>query len=292
MKKDSIGHYLSPSGIRFALADATAAARTAAEAHHLSPLGGTILGKVMLSAALLAADFKNHEGVSIKWSTNTALGSIHCDAYEGGFVRGFLDYPEAVQGKAYSEDEEREYIGSHGNLFVTRYSLLKRPYVSSVDLESGSISDCIDKYFQESDQTLSHMEIQVSFCPDGTIRRLSGFMAQLLPEGDKELFDKLFSPSNRYDLYSEDTENPFSLQSLMNSADFFLCAEYPLAFRCTCGEERIKSSLMGLPAAEKESLLADEYIEINCHYCGKKYRIRRETLKKWFAEKTGGNKYE
>lgn len=285
IKQNFIGHYLSSSGIRMTLADATEAIQKASEAHQLEPLGETILGKVMLSAAMLASDFKNREGVSVKWDTHTALGAIHSDAYESGCIRGFLDHPEVLQDLMYSEPLEKQYIGNHGDLFVTRYSLLRRPYVSSVNLKTGTVSDCINQYFRESDQTLSHTEIQTKFYPNGSVRRLSGFIAQLLPGGDRELFAKVFSSDITYDLYSENEADPLSLNHLMDSMQFILLAEYPLTFQCTCGEDKIKNSLLGLPSHEKEGLLKDPSIEVHCDYCGKTYKISRETLKKWFAEK-------
>lgn len=285
IKQNFIGHYLSPSGIRITLADATEAVQKASEVHQLSPLGETILGKVMLSAAMLASDFKNREGVSIKWDTHTALGAIHSDAYESGCIRGFLDHPDAIRDLMYSEPLGKQYIGDQGDLFVTRYSLLRRPYVSSIHLKTGTVSDCINQYFRESDQTLSHTEIQTKFSADGTVLRLSGFIAQLLPGGDRNLFEKVFSSDITYDLYSENEADPLSLNHLIGSMQFVLLAEYPLTFQCTCGEDKIKNSLLGLPSCEKENLLEDPFIEVHCHYCGKTYKISRETLKEWFADK-------
>lgn len=154
-----IDHYLSTDGIRITVADVTDAARRAQEIHHLPSLSAVILGKVLNAAAILAMDFKNHEGVSLKWVTNSPLGTIHADAYEGRYVRGFIENPD--DGTIpYTPAEEAKWVSRRGKLFVTRYSLLKMPYVSAVDLSDGDTASCVSDYINSSDQTLSHVEIE------------------------------------------------------------------------------------------------------------------------------------
>ena len=57
-----IQHYLSTEGIRITFADVMDAAKEAQEIHHLPSLSAVIMGKVINAAAILAMDFKNHEG--------------------------------------------------------------------------------------------------------------------------------------------------------------------------------------------------------------------------------------
>ncbi|MGN0954657.1 Hsp33 family molecular chaperone HslO [Dialister sp.] len=281
-----IDHYLSTDGIRITVADITDAAREAQEIHHLPSLSAVILGKVLNAAAILAMDFKNHEGVSLKWETNSPLGTIHADAYEGRYVRGFLEHPD--DGCVpYAPDREADWISRKGKLFVTRYSLLKMPYVSAVDLSNSDAAACVSDYINSSDQTLSHVELEALIDGEGKIMRMAGFIAQLMPEGDRKLFEELFSRDRKWDLFDESGKEN-ALSTLLHKENYVLIGSAPISFRCTCGEDRIKHSLQGLPQNEQNSLLEDDHIEIECHYCGKKYEISRETLMKWFNEK-GGN---
>ena len=117
--------------------------------------------------------------------------------------------------------------------------------------------------------------------------RMAGFIAQLMPEGDRKLFEELFSKDRKWDLFDESGKEN-ALSTLLHKENYVLIGSAPISFRCTCGEDRIKHSLQGLPQNEQNSLLEDDHIEIECHYCGKKYEISRETLMKWFNEK-GGN---
>lgn len=283
---NQIDHYLSTDGIRITVADITDAAREAQEIHHLSSLSAVILGKVLNASAILAMDFKNHEGVSLKWVTNSPLGTIHADAYEGRYVRGFIEHLD--DGSVpYAPEKEAEWVSRKGKLFVTRYSLLKMPYVSAVDLPDGDTALCVSDYINSSDQTLSHVEIESLLDEGGKIIRMAGFIAQLMPEGDKKLFGELFGKDRKWNLFDESGKED-ALSTLLHKENYVLLGEAPVSFRCTCGEDRIKHSLQGLPLMEQQGLLEDDHIEIACHYCGKKYEISRETLIKWFNEK-GGN---
>lgn len=281
-----IQHYLSREGIRLTTADTTKAAAEAEAIHHLPGLSAVILAKVMTGAAILTNDFKNHEGVSFKWVTGSELGNIHADAYEGHFVRGFLDHPEAGAGKAVSAADEADLVSRRGQLFVTRYSLLKLPYTSAVNLEHGDVAAGLTSYLNTSEQTLSAVSLQVKLDADGNIIHSAGFLAQLMPKGNLAAFAGYFRDLAQWDL-SADAGSPHSMETLLAKGKFELLEEGPVSFRCTCSEERIRASLVSLPEQEKEKLLEAPSQEIVCHYCGRKYTIAREVLKKWFEDAKG-----
>lgn len=287
MKTDTIQHYLSPDGIRLTAADTSRAAAEAEAIHHLPKMSAAIMAKAITGAAILANDFKNHEGVSFKWITGSPLGNIHIDAYDGHYVRGYLDHPEAGARISYTTDHEADLVSTKGQLFVTRYSLLKMPYTSMVNLSRGDIAAGLTEYLNTSEQTLSAVSLTLKINEQGAIERSGGFLAQLMPEGNMSCFAGLFEQLSRWDV-TADGASKQSLEALITEGKFELLEEAPLAFRCTCSEERIHSTLMTLPRSERESLLQEPSIEIVCHYCGKKYVIRNEILRKWFEEEQKG----
>lgn len=282
MQTNHISHYLSESGIRLTACDTSAAAKKAAEAQGLPSVSAMLLAKVMTGAALLTNDFKNKEGVTFKWVTGSPLGEIHADAYDGHFVRGYVESPEAGAGKTLTTAEEAALVSAAGRLFVTRYSLLKLPYTSAVPLPHGDVSACLTAYLNTSEQTLSAVKISVTTDAAGNITHSAGFLAQLMPKGNLARFAALFRDLSRWDLAAETGES--SLTALLVSEHFEPLSDGPLDFRCTCSEARIHDALVTLPQAEKEELLKDESIESVCHYCGKKYTIPREKLEAWFKK--------
>ena len=139
----------------------------------------------MAGTAILATDFKNHEGVSLRWETHGPIGNIHTDAYEGKYLRGYMDHPEAAGA-------DESILNEHGMLYVTRYSLLRMPYTSSVELKGHDVSSCLTDYMKESDQTLSHIQTAVIRDEQGRIQRVFAFMAQLMPQGNNDKFKRIF----------------------------------------------------------------------------------------------------
>lgn len=286
MLTNTIQHYLSRQGIRLTVADTTGAACEAEMIHHLPPVSAAILAKIMTGTALMTNDFKNHEGVSFKWITGSELGNIHADAYEGHFVRGFLDHPESGENIPADTAHEADLVSRKGQLFVTRYSLLKLPYTSAVNLGHGDIAACLTEYLNTSEQTLSALSLSVKLGNDGKIIHSAGFLAQLMPGGNLAAFAQYFRDLDEWDL-SAPAEDPHSLAMLLTKGGFEILQESPVSFRCTCSEERIRASLLSLPEGEKEALLQDPSLEVVCHYCGKKYTISRGVLGKWFEDAKG-----
>lgn len=171
IEPNTIQHFLSPSGIRLTAADTTEAVRTACRIHHMRPLSASVLGKAMTAAAILANDFKNHEGVSLKMLTDGPSGPVYADAYEGRYLRGYTEHPEV--GAACPDDEKGVITGA-GQLIVTRYSLLRQPYTSAVNLWPGDVSDVISAYLNLSEQVLSAVRLEVLFDGKGKVVHAGG----------------------------------------------------------------------------------------------------------------------
>lgn len=286
MLTNTIEHYLSADGIRLTAVDTSHASEETENIHHLPTLSAVILSKALTGAAILINDFKNHEGITFKWVTGSPMGNIHIDAYDGQFVRGFIDHPEVGEGAPYDPAHEASMVSTAGQLFVTRYSLLKTPYTSAVNLPHGDISACLTEYLNTSEQTLSAVKLDVTLSPEGDILRSAGFLAQLMPGGNMARFAELFRDLGQWDATRDDKEEG-SLAKLLVAGKFELLKSGPLSFRCTCSEDHIRQTLMTLPESEKESLLQDPSLEIVCPYCDKKYMISQDTLKHWIDTAKG-----
>lgn len=279
IEKNTICHYLNLDGICLTLADITDAALEAAKRHNMSDQAAAMLGEIMAGTAILATDFKNHEGVSLRWDAHGPRGNIHTDAYEGKYLRGYMDHPEAAGA-------DESILNEHGMLYVTRYSLLRMPYTSSVELKGHDVSSCLTDYMKESDQTLSHIQTAVIRDEQGRIQRVFAFMAQLMPQGNKDKFKEYFSINYHFAGESHAAE---SVEDLLKKGKFSLLGKMDVSFRCTCSAERIKSALLSLNAHDRAEILKDDKVEATCEYCGSHYSIPRELVALWFEEEKGSN---
>jgi len=213
----------------------------------------------------------------LKWETNSAAGAFHADSYEGKYLRGYMDNPAAELSS------EKEILSEGSRLYVTRYSLLKMPYTSTVVLKECTVEECLTEYLNQSDQTLSFVKMETKSDSDGKLLRVCALLSQLMPGGSEEEFKKFYT-SEGWPLLEKEGEPEDKLSAM----EFGILGTSPISFRCTCSEERIKNALLGLPEAEKQDLLKDESIEISCHYCGRRFQISRDTLSHWFQEHKGG----
>ena len=81
----------------------------------------------MTGAALLAGDYKNHEGVSLKVAGDGPLGAVHADCFDTNKLRGYVDNPQVdLPLKANGKLDVAAGVGQHGQLTVTRFTPEKR----------------------------------------------------------------------------------------------------------------------------------------------------------------------
>ena len=92
--EDKIIHYTSDELIRVSVAVTRTITQKARTCHNLSPVAAAALGRAMTGSVLLAGDYKNHEGVSLKFNGDGPLGAVHADCFDSRYVRGYVDHPQ------------------------------------------------------------------------------------------------------------------------------------------------------------------------------------------------------
>ena len=185
--RNQIIHYTSDELIRVSIALTTGIVEKARQRHNLSPVASAALGRTMTGAALLAGDYKNHEGVSLKVAGDGPLGAVHADCFDTNKLRGYVDNPQVdlplkVNGKL----DVAAGVGQHGQLTVTRFTLEKTTYTSQADLVSGEIAEDIAYYLFTSEQVPSTISLGVLVSQDYTIAAAGGFLVQALPGAKDE----------------------------------------------------------------------------------------------------------
>ena len=281
--KNQISHYLNKDNIRLTIADVTTATLTAAAKHNLTTSATIILGKLFAGTVVLATDFKNEEGISLLWKTNTSLGNIHVDAYGDHYLRGYIDHPEYA-------GTDNHILNKNGVLYVTRYSLLRTPYTSSIQLSSSDVSTCLTSYLNESDQTLSYLQVAVTRDKDNKIDRVFSLLAQLMPEGNPSKFNNYFSkPYSFVSVANSESYVSNTIDNLIYNGHFELIKKFRISFQCTCSEEKIINSVCSIPTYELEKISKeDTTVEVICQYCSTLYTIPIEKI----IERKGKNEHE
>ena len=160
--EDQIVHYTSDELIRVSIAQTRRITETARQRHHLLPVACAALGRAMTGALLLAGDYKNHEGVSLKFAGDGPLGAVHVDAFDSNKVRGYIDNPTVdLPLKANGKLDVGAAVGQHGQLTVTRFTPEQMTYTSQADLVSGEIAEDLAYYLYTSEQIPSTISLGV-----------------------------------------------------------------------------------------------------------------------------------
>ncbi|MDU5396317.1 MAG: Hsp33 family molecular chaperone HslO [Negativicoccus succinicivorans] len=292
MWTDSIKHYLAHEGLKISVAYTTSAVARARALHDLSPVAAAALGRAMTGALLLATDFKNQEGVSIRFDGDGPLGKIFVDAYETNRVRGYVengqvDLPLNEHGKL----DVGQAVGQ-GMLYVTRYSLLRQPYQSAIEIHSGEIAEDLAYYLTLSEQIPSAVSLGVMVSRGVQVLAAGGILVEAMPDHEEEALQqieanlaKLGPITNAMRTHTEEE----IIEILSQGLHVDLLAEKPVLWECTCSSEKFLAALKTIPKEDQEALLQEDKTELVCHYCERKYVFTKDELAAAFAEKEEPN---
>lgn len=285
--EDKIIHYTCDELIRVSIALTRNITETARQHHHLSPVASAALGRTMTGALLLAGDYKNHEGVSLRFSGDGPLGTVHADAFDTNKVRGYVDNPSLdIPLKPNGKLDVGGAVGPHGQVTITRLTPEKTTYTSQSDLVSGEIAEDLAYYLLTSEQIFSTVSLGVLVERDYTIAASGGFLVQALPGATDEDLSRIEANITQIGPITTYLRNHLEGEGLI---DIILSGmHYKELFRqnaywqCTCSRKRIENVLLSLREQDKKDLLKDPQVEMTCHYCGAKYIISHDELVQLF----------
>ena len=288
--EDKIIHYTSDELIRVSVAVTRTITQKARTCHNLSPVAAAALGRAMTGSVLLAGDYKNHEGVSLKFNGDGPLGAVHADCFDSRYVRGYVDHPQLdIPLKPNGKLDVSGAVGQHGKLSVTRFTPEKMTYTSQAELVSGEIAEDLAYYLLTSEQVPSTISLGVLVARDYSIAASGGFLVQALPGAKDEDLARVeanitcIGPITSYLSNHPDGEELAGI--ILGGMHYKELYRQPLSWRCTCSRDRIKNVLMSLRPADKEELLKDPQVEMTCQYCGARYVISHDELAAMFKQK-------
>ena len=289
-REDIIIHYTSDELIRVSVAVTRTITQKARTCHNLSPVAAAALGRAMTGSVLLAGDYKNHEGVSLKFNGDGPLGAVHADCFDSRYVRGYVDHPQLdIPLKPNGKLDVSGAVGQHGQLSVTRFTPEKMTYTSQAELVSGEIAEDLAYYLLTSEQVPSTISLGVLVARDYSIAASGGFLVQALPGAKDEDLARVeanitcIGPITSYLSNHPDGEELAGI--ILGGMHYKELYRQPLSWRCTCSRDRIKNVLMSLRPADKEELLKDPQVEMTCQYCGARYVISHDELAAMFKQK-------
>ena len=160
---DEIKKYLACEGrVNIICAETTNLVEEARKIHDLSPLATATLGRLLTMGAIMGARIKDEEdSITLQFKGNGPIGTVMCVADGKSSVKGYVVNPQVdLPLKENGKLDVSGAIGKDGFLYVIKDLGLKEPYVGITPIVSGEIAEDFAKYFAESEQTPSVVELR------------------------------------------------------------------------------------------------------------------------------------
>lgn len=254
---------------------------TAMTGPHDYPLEVQALLGEFLAAALLLSDTIKFEGrLTLQANGQGNIRLLMAEATHEGDVRGIAQLEEDVPASAFA-DKNLQQLLSGGTLTVTVEASGRDRYQSIVPLSGDTLSECLESYFQQSEQLNTFIRIAANST------QATGMLIQQLPvQIEKDLAQRkdrwetiqiLAGTITGAELMRD--ANAVVLQHLFADENIQMFGDTPVRFQCSCSEQRMAGALISLGEVELASLFEElETLELTCEFCGAHYNIDDKKL--------------
>lgn len=268
--------------------DSTDIVNEAIKYHGTTPTASALLGRTLTAASIMGSLLKEKgNSLTINIRGDGPAGSVIAVSDYAGNVRGYIrnpivDIPKKPNGKL----DVSGAIG-HGTMSVIKDIGLKEPYSGTINLVSGEIAEDITQYFAVSEQTPTVCALGVLVDRDYSCLAAGGVLISLLPMAAEEIISRLEKNvpalSNISRLFADGMTPKQVMDIALDGIEYDVFDELEVGYVCDCSKERCARALISLGEKEVKGILAEcasegkpEQIEMECHFCDKKYTFTKE----------------
>lgn len=258
---------------------------TARRYHNTSPVATAALGRLLTAGSMMGAMMKGEKDIlTLQIKGNGPLGSVTVTADSRANVKGYVQNPGVLlHANAKGKLDVGGAIGA-GILNVIKDMGLKEPYVGQCELRTGEIGDDLTYYFAVSEQVPSSVGLGVLMEKDNTVRQAGGFIIQLMPFTSEEVIDrlekKLAEMTSVTAMLDQGMTPEQILEELLGEFGVEITDRLETGYHCDCSRERIERALISIGRKDLQEMIGEgKPIEVECHFCDKKYQVTVEELK-------------
>lgn len=257
--------------------------------HHYPANLAKLLNEFALAATLLRDSIKIDGSLTIQLRSDGPIKLIMADCMSDRRVRAISEYDNEELAPNDSLDLDR--LGNGAMLAITITPDEGERYQSIVPIENASLSECLEDYFQRSEQLPSMFRLL------SNAEHAVGLSIHALPAEkvkDKAQSDEHFERLNVL-LNTLETDEALSLEPeqiltrLFHEESCRLFDAHPVEFGCICSEAKSLDAVMSLGEAEVSELIAEQQDEgksnlvVDCHFCFQRYEFSFDQVKGLFA---------
>ncbi|MCH2553109.1 MAG: Hsp33 family molecular chaperone HslO [Alcanivorax sp.] len=223
-----------------------------------------LVGEAVAAVALLAGTLKFSGRLSLQAQGRGPVSLLLAECTHDGQLRALARH----DGELDTAANIGALIGD-GTMVITITPDQGRQYQGIVPLEGDTLAQCLEGYFQQSEQLPTRLWLAAG---NG---RAAGLMLQRLPDqvasrdanrNQWEHLEALAGTLKMEELLDLPAETV--LRRLFHETPPRLPEAQPLRFGCTCSRERTENALLSLGADELKTLLAEDgEATLTCDFC-------------------------
>ena len=261
--------------------DVTGVAEQCRQLHKLNGDAVPLAAEAIVASVVLAGQIKGEERVNMQLQCNRPQCAFIADVDAQGGIRARFT-PERVFTS--------EKTGIDGMMLAIKSLPGKELYRGVTEIASETIPGALNRHMGASAQVDNILRIDIAIAEDGTIARAGGVFIERLPA----------PPTRELEASAEfvvafDPVRDMSIQAIwdaiqkrtLQGESIDILEEIPVAWRCSCGQERVEAILASLPVEELTAMLKEDgKAEVVCHFCNVAYTVSGSRLEQLVIAKT------
>lgn len=250
-----------------------------------------LLGEAVTLAALIGSSLKFKGRILVQAEGDGPISLLVGEYTTSGAVRGYTKYDkdrwetlDRINRRARPHLPQLFGQGALALIMISDDQNM-RPYQGVVPILKGTLAECAEVYFMQSEQVPTKVALSVAQHSIGVSApqwRAGGMLLQKIAGDERrgqtdDAWDEaraLFATLTDAELADPDLSGPDLLFRLFHESGVRQEESFGLRDECTCNRERLVSTLSNMPDEQlRDMAQADETLGIDCQFCARHYDI-------------------
>ncbi len=256
-----------------------------------------------MTLALLLSSMLKYEGLfTLQIRGDGPVSLLVADVMSDGRVRACAHFDEerleharqqlaGLKAEESSRNHLAQYLGKGYIVFTVEQGENAQPYQGIVELRGASLVDCVQHYFNQSEQIDTGIKMAIGQRDDKW--RGGGVMLQRIPqEGGRGLESKsnldaddwrramiLMESATEDELLDAALHSNVLLMRLFHEEGVRVFSGHGVEKFCRCNAEKVVSMLGMMSVEDLDYMEIDGQISMKCEFCSKEYSYPRDEFK-------------